>query len=72
VDEAGVALSQIFWIGGSTCAGKSTVASRLERDDRIGEEIGRRGRDLGLKVIEVDGSRDLDDIAAEAEAHLGA
>lgn len=45
-------------------------ATRLERDDRIGEEIARGAHDMGLKAIEVDGSRDLDDIAAEAEMHL--
>jgi 2-phosphoglycerate kinase len=45
-------------------------ANRLERDDRIGDEIARRARELGLRVIEVDGSRSLDAIAAEAEAHL--
>ena len=45
-------------------------ANRLERDDRIGEEIARRGSELGLKVIVVDGSRGIDEIAAETEAHL--
>jgi adenylate kinase family enzyme len=45
-------------------------ANRLERDDRIGEEIARRGSELGMKVIVVDGSRGIDDIAAETEAHL--
>jgi hypothetical protein len=45
-------------------------ANRLERDDRIGEEIARGAHDLGLKAIDVDGSRGLDEIAAEAEAHL--
>jgi adenylate kinase family enzyme len=45
-------------------------SNRLERDDRIGDEIARRGNELGLRVIVVDGSRGLDDIAAETEAHL--
>jgi hypothetical protein len=45
-------------------------AHRLERDDRIGEEIARRARELDLKAIEVDGSRGLGDIAAEVESHL--
>ncbi len=45
-------------------------ANRLERDDRIGDEIALRGRTLGLKVIEVDGSRGIDEIADEVEAHL--
>jgi hypothetical protein len=44
--------------------------NRLERDDRIGEEIARRGSELGLRVIVVDGSRAIDDIAAETQAHL--
>jgi hypothetical protein len=45
-------------------------AIRLERDDRIGEEIVRRAHELRLKAIEVDGSRGIDDIAAEVEVHL--
>ena len=44
--------------------------NRLERDDRIGAEIASGAHDLGLRTIEVDGSRSLDDIAAEANAHL--
>lgn len=45
-------------------------ANRFDRDDRIGEEITRRAQELGLKAIEVDGSRDVNDVAAEVEAHL--
>jgi adenylate kinase family enzyme len=45
-------------------------ANRLERDDRIAEEISRRAHALGLSVIEVDGSRAIDDVAAEVELHL--
>jgi len=45
-------------------------ANRLERDDLIAEEVARRAGELGLKVIEVDGSRGIDEIAAEVEAHL--
>jgi hypothetical protein len=44
--------------------------NRLERDDCIGAEIARGAHDLGLKAIEVDGSRNLEDIAAETDAHL--
>lgn len=44
--------------------------NRLERDDRIAEKILRRARELGLKVIEVDGSRGIDDIAAEVGLYL--
>lgn len=46
-------------------------ANRLERDDRVGDEILRGATRLGLKAIQVDGPRDLDEIAAEVEAHLG-
>jgi adenylate kinase family enzyme len=53
-----------------TDAPERAQANRLERDDQIGDEIARRARELGLRVIEVDGSRSLDDIAAEAEAYL--
>jgi len=44
--------------------------NRLERDDRIGEHIARAARKHDLKAIVVDGSRGLEDVAAEAEAHL--
>ncbi len=45
-------------------------ANRLERDDRIGEEIAVSARKLGLKTVEVDGSRGVEEIADEVEAHL--
>jgi adenylate kinase family enzyme len=45
-------------------------ATRLERDDRIGAAIAQGAAELGLKAIEVDGTRDVDEIAAEVEAHL--
>lgn len=53
-----------------TDAPERAQANRLERDDRIGAEIVRRARELGLKSIEVDGSRGIDEIAAEVEGHL--
>jgi adenylate kinase family enzyme len=45
-------------------------ANRLERDDLIGEEIARAAREHDLKLIVVDGTRSVDDVASEADAHL--
>jgi hypothetical protein len=44
--------------------------NRLERDDLIAEHIAGTARALDLKTIAVDGTRPLDEIAAEAQAHL--
>jgi 2-phosphoglycerate kinase len=45
-------------------------ANRLARDERIGEEIHLRATAAGLKVIDVDGARGVDDVAEEVQAWL--
>ena len=45
-------------------------AARLDRDDRIAEQVAESARKLGLRLIVVDGSRTLDDVASEVEAYL--
>jgi adenylate kinase family enzyme len=45
-------------------------ANRLTRDDRVAKEIAYRADEVGLKAIEVDGSRDLGEIELEVDAHL--
>ena len=44
--------------------------NRLERDDRVGEHVARAASERDLKTIVVDGSRALDDVATQVEAHL--
>ena len=44
--------------------------NRLERDDRVAEHIASEAAERKLKTIIVDGSRSLDEVAAEAEGHL--
>ena len=43
-------------------------ANRLDRDDRVGEEVAAEARALGLKLVEVDGSRGVHEIIDEVEA----
>ncbi len=44
---------------------------RLERDRILAVDAAARARALGLRVIEVDGTRDAESIANEVASHFG-
>jgi hypothetical protein len=73
-----------LWIGGGQWAGKTTVSwllaerftpvvaqrDRLERDRLVAADAVRRAREHGVRVIEVDGSRDAESVAGEVAEHF--
>ena len=46
-------------------------ANRIERDRLVGADAARQAGQLGIRVIEVDGSRDAEAIADEVAEHFG-
>jgi hypothetical protein len=65
------ALAQRGWV---TIEGTSDPAraraNRLVRDGLLTDHVRRSAATLGLRVIEIDGSRSLNDVIASAEEHL--
>jgi hypothetical protein len=65
------ALAQRGWV---TIEGTSDPAraraNRLVRDEILTNHVRRSAAALGLRVIEIDGSRSLNDVIAAAEEHL--
>jgi 2-phosphoglycerate kinase len=46
-------------------------ANRIERDRLVAEDAVRRAKDFGIRVLEVDGSRDAFAVADEVAEHFG-
>jgi len=48
------------------------LRNHIERDLLMGEHYRRTARELGLALIDVDGSRSVEQMAATVETHFGA
>lgn len=46
-------------------------ANRIARDRLVAEDAVRQAKECGIRVIEVDGSRDADAVAVEVAGHFG-